>query len=517
MARGARIDEKGESLTGVAMTVFVADRAEPHDPDKPIFDAGRLRQHEALVHRDLEWLRLPANSWVPAAHTPDGELLLDVVVIGAGMYGIAAATALIFKGIGNIAILDRNERGREGPWTTYARMPTLRSPKQLPGPALGVPSLTFRAWYEASFGDAAFGRLYKVFNQDWQDYLNWLQRVLKLPVTNNCEVARLSLQPNWIELVLADGAVMKTRRVVVATGRSGAGGSHIPSFVDRKLFPDLAAHSSEAIDFEALAGHDIGIIGASASAWDNAATALEAGAATATIFSRRDYLPQINKGRAASQAGFLEGWTSLTPAQKWLWVAYVDDSSTPPPHETVHRTMRHAGLVLRFNSNIALVERACDKVRMIISGEEKLFDFLIVGTGFNVDIAEDPLFSEIAAQFASWGDRYAPPEQLQRRHLAAMPFLDDGFELQEKVAGSVPSIGRIHVFNPAAALSLGQTSSDVPGLTIGAERLARRISHHFFNENFDEIMLAVQSCDDHELAGTPLHVQVDPVTNMRIA
>jgi cation diffusion facilitator CzcD-associated flavoprotein CzcO len=499
------------------MGVFVADRAEPHDPDQPIFDATRLKRHEALVHRDLERLKLPATSWLPAARTPEGEPLLDVVVIGAGMYGIAAATALAFKGIGNIAILDRSERGREGPWTTYARMPTLRSPKQLPGPALGVPSLTFRAWYEACFGDAAFERLYKVFNQDWQDYLNWLQHVLKLPVTNSCDVVRLSLRPNWVELILADGEVMKTHRVVVATGRSGAGGGLIPSFIDRRLFPGLAAHSSDVVDFEALAGRDIGIIGASASAFDNAATALETGAATATIFSRRDFLPQINKGRAASQAGFLEGWASLTPAQKWSWVAYVDDSSTPPPHETVHRTMRHAGLVLRFNSNIASVDRAGDKVRMMVSGEEKLFDFLIVSTGFNVDIAADPLFCEIAAQFASWGDRYTPPEQLQRRHLAAMPFLADGFELQEKVAGSVPSIGRIHVFNPAAALSLGQISSDVPGLTIGAERLARRISHHFFSENFDEIMLSVQSCDDHELEGTPLHVPIDPVTNRRIA
>ena len=97
-----------------------------------------------------------------------------------------------------------------------------------------------------------------------------------------------------------------------------------------------------------------------------------------------------------------------------------------------------------------------------------------------------------------------------------MPFLADGFELQEKVAQRALDRG-IHVFNPAAALSLGQISSDVPGLTIGAERLARRISHHFFSENFDAIMLGVQRCDEHELEGTPLYVRVDPVTNLRIA
>ena len=41
---------------------------------------------------------------------------------------------------------------QEGPWVTYARMNTLRSPKQLTGPALRFPALTFRAWYEAQFG-----------------------------------------------------------------------------------------------------------------------------------------------------------------------------------------------------------------------------------------------------------------------------------------------------------------------------------------------------------------------------
>ena len=48
----------------------------------------------------------------------------------------------------------RSPKDFEGPWATTARMETLRSPKQLTGPALGLPALTFRAWYEAQFGTA---------------------------------------------------------------------------------------------------------------------------------------------------------------------------------------------------------------------------------------------------------------------------------------------------------------------------------------------------------------------------
>ena len=90
---------------------------------------------------------------------------------GPGMNGIAAAAALIFKGVRNIRILERAAAGNEGPWLTFARMDTLRSPKTLPGPALGIPSLSFRAWYEAAFGTDAWEALYKIENAVWVDYL----------------------------------------------------------------------------------------------------------------------------------------------------------------------------------------------------------------------------------------------------------------------------------------------------------------------------------------------------------
>ena len=48
------------------------------------------------------------------------------------------------------------EEGREGPWVTYARMPTLRSPKDQTGPDLGLPALTFEAWYDATRGAGSF-------------------------------------------------------------------------------------------------------------------------------------------------------------------------------------------------------------------------------------------------------------------------------------------------------------------------------------------------------------------------
>src|SRR5262245_9092793 len=121
-----------------------------------------LAAHDRAVARDLELLNLPPGNWPATVIAPDGRPALDVAIVGSGMLGIAAAAALTFKGVRNIALFDRTQAKREGPWVTYARMETLRSPKHLTGPARGVPSLTFRAWYEAWHGRDTWDALYKI-------------------------------------------------------------------------------------------------------------------------------------------------------------------------------------------------------------------------------------------------------------------------------------------------------------------------------------------------------------------
>jgi hypothetical protein len=101
-----------------------------------------LDEPVAQARRDFGRLNFPAPNWVPAVVGPDGRTMLDVLIIGAGLCGQTAAFALGREGIRNVRTVDRAERGREGPWGTYARMDTLRSPKHLTGPDLGFPALT---------------------------------------------------------------------------------------------------------------------------------------------------------------------------------------------------------------------------------------------------------------------------------------------------------------------------------------------------------------------------------------
>ena len=89
----------------------------------------------ARLARDLEILEFPPRAWVPARFAPSGARVTDVVVIGAGMCGLAAAFALQREGINNIKILDAKPAGREDPgsatrgWKPCGPRNTWRAPR----------------------------------------------------------------------------------------------------------------------------------------------------------------------------------------------------------------------------------------------------------------------------------------------------------------------------------------------------------------------------------------------------
>ena len=470
------------------------------------FSESGLSALNEKVKADMAVLKLPPAEWTAPKTGGDGEKLLDVVIIGAGMFGLSAAGSLMFKGVQNIKLLDRAAEGQEGPWVTYARMLTLRSKKDLPGSPFGIPSLTFRAWYEACFGLEAWEELYKIPNAVWQDYLLWLRKMLALPVENDCDVTAVEPLSDHVKVTTADGRIFRAKRVVVATGRAGVGGFNRPEGIAADLWPHLAAHTSEMIDFKRLEGKRVAVIGAGSSAWDNAATALENGAQSVDMFCRRKALPQLNKGRANANPGFFAGWRGLSDAKRWEMAVYLERVQTPPPHETVLRTIAHDCFSVHFGMPFETVRQAGDKVSITFTnGDMQVFDFLILGTGFAVDLSKEPMFSGIADRIVTWGDCYQPPENLQNAGLSRMPYLGEGFELAERGSKTSP-LNRIHIFNTGSYLSFGTLSLDVPSVNPAGERLAAYIASHLFVEDFDILFERLKDWDEeHELEPTPFY------------
>lgn len=471
------------------------------DPSKSSSTQG-LAALEARLRQDLAWLELPAKRWVPA-HRLDGQDVLEVAIIGGGMAGLAAAASLIHLGVAPV-IFDQSPEGYEGPWATTARMETLRSPKQLTGPALGLPALTFRAWFEAQFGEAAWEALDKIPRLQWMDYLRWYRRVLNLQVRNGHQVQAIVPRADGVvALEIASHGGRQTvlaRRVVLATGRDGLGGAQVPAFA--QALPRTAwAHSSDDMDYRQLAGKRVAVVGAGASAMDCAATALEAGAARVDLLIRRKDIPRINKGKGAGSPGLTHGYPKLPDEWKWRIRHYINAQQTPPPQGSTLRVSRHANA--SFHTACAVLGVQWQDGVLKLQSSKGLFtlDFLILSTGFRIDWTARPEFAALAPHIRAWKDRYTPPPGEEDQELADSPDLGPAFELQENVPGACPGLSRVHCFCYPAALSHGTVSGDIPAISDGARRLAQGIAGLLYREDIATHYTNMQAYAEPELNG----------------
>ena len=452
------------------------------DGSQPVANPG-LGALESRVRADLACLNYPPDNWVPPTARADGTPVRDVVVVGAGMCGLAASFALLRRGITNLCMLDRANAGEEGPWLSYARMQTLRSPKQLTGPAMGMASLTFRAWYTAQFGEAAWDQLDKIPRPMWMDYLVWYRRVLALPVENGIAVTGIRPQDAFIRLDIDGGPApfVLARKVVLATGRDGVGKPSFPAFLDHQPRGKFWAHSSDTIDFAALKDKRVIVIGGGSSAMDNAAEALEHGAKEVRLLMRRRHMPRVNKLMGVGHPGFTDGFPELDDAWRWRIMVYSATEQTPAPRGSTLRVSRHANAYFHFGLAIRNVDLLDGALRIETSRNRTFHaDFVIASTGFTADPLHRPELSRIAHAIAVWGDRIVPPEGYESAELARFPYLGPAFEFLAREPAAAPWLANLHCFNYAANLSLGKISGDIPAVSDGASRLAQGIAAAFY-------------------------------------
>ncbi|WP_455280808.1 FAD-dependent oxidoreductase [Cupriavidus necator] len=470
--------------------------------DQPAPTPAGLAALEARLRQDLSWLELPAKAWT-MPRTQDGEDVLDVAVIGGGMAGLAACATLTQLGI-RVRAFDRAPAGLEGPWATTARMETLRSPKQLTGPALGLPALTFRAWFEARFGEAAWQALDKIPRLQWMDYLRWYRQVLALDIRNDHRVEQIVPRADGLvalSMLTPDGPrTVLARRVVLATGRDGLGGAYVPPVAD-KLPRHLWAHSSDEMDYATLRGKRVGVVGAGASAMDGAATALEAGAASVEMLVRRQDIPRINKSKGAGNPGLTHGHFGLPDAWKWRLRHYINKQQVPPPRGSTLRVSRHANAYFNLGAGLESIEAQGDVLHVQTPQGTFELDFLIFSTGFRIALETRPEFAAFASHIRYWRDRYTPLQGQEDSELSDSPDLGEAFEFQEKAAGACPGLTRIHCFCYPAALSHGTVSGDIPAISDGARRLGQGIAALLYQEDVELHYAALQDFAEPEVFG----------------
>ncbi len=457
---------------------------------------------EERVRQDLAWLDLPAKSWM-VERRHEGRPVLEVAIIGAGMAGMTAATALRFLGI-RAVLFDRAPAGVEGPWLTTARMDTLRSPKQLAGPALGVPSLTFRAWFEAQFGLQAWNALDKIPRVQWMEYLRWYRSVLAPDVRNEHDVLRVEPRGDGLVALrirtLQGENTVYARRVVIASGRDGIGGPYVPeiaSGVPRKFW----AHSSDELDYATLAGKRVGVIGAGASSMDSAGTALECGAASVEMLIRRTEIPRVNKGKGSGNPGLVHGHVMLPDDWKWRIRHYINAAQVPPPRGSTLRVAQHPNVRFNLGCPIDAIDVQDDSLRVHTPLGPFDLDFLIFSTGFKIDWSLRPEYVVFAPHILDWKQAYAHGEGLDDAELSDSPYLGPAFELTSVTPDACPGIDRIHCFCYPATLTHGTVSGDIPAISDGARRMAQGMASLFYREDIDVHYENLQHYDEPELLG----------------
>lgn len=445
------------------------------------------RQNRALI-RDLILMNYPPEDWRAEDDQPESPPIYDVVIIGGGMAGLSTAAALYKEGIFNIKVFDQNPNGYEGPWKSYARMKTLRSTKELMGPALDIPHLTFHAWFEAQWGEEAWREMKKIPNDLWMDYLGWYREAMQISVENECRLTSLIPMQDCLELEFEQknggSLIIKTRKVVLATGRNGFGGVRLPAYT-KGISRSFYAHTTERIDFSKLKNQRIGILGVGASAFDAAATALENGAKSVDLLMRRQKIPNINKFVSLPYKGFSLGYYHLPDEKRWEFMCAAFSPGLPPPKESLDRLKKLKNFNLHSNTSILNVKEEGSQLLVETNQGFQSYDFLILSTGFHIDGYLQPELRHIIDQIALWKHRLPSEVVGSYPEFGHFPYLGPSFEFTSKDADSAHYLRNIYCFNYAATLSHGLLSSDIPEISIGATRLAQGIAADFFVQESD--------------------------------
>jgi thioredoxin reductase len=384
----------------------------------------------------------------------------DVVVVGAGPYGLSAGMYLKTKGI-SVRIFGE-------PMDFWAnKMPQgmlLRSPREASNIADPQSTLTLEAYEAASSTKPSA----PVPLETFVAYGRWFQQQLSSEIDRRA-ICRVSRDASAFEIALQDGEALRSRRVVVAAGvgafqRKPAVFGHLP--------PMQVSHCYEGRKISDFAGKRVAVIGAGQSALESAALLHEAGS-DVEIIARIPMLRWIGMHKRLHELGpiskMLYSKYDVGPIGISRLVAYPNLMSHVPmslKDKIRKRAVRSAGsrwlparLVSVKVSTGRFVQSAKsvgDEVQLKLDdGTERRMDHVLLGTGYDVDIARYKFLS---------------PELVSGiQRLNGYPDLGRGFST------SVPGL---HFVGATAARRFGPLLYFVAGTEFASKELTSYISKH---------------------------------------
>ena len=387
---------------------------------------------------------------------------LDVVIVGAGPYGLSLAAHLHAQNL-NFLIFGKPMQT----WTSQMPAGTcLKSEgfaSTLYDPASAFTLAAYCREKGIPYADLGLPVPLEVFTAYGQEF----QRRL-VPELKDLSVVAVERCGTGFQVTLENGESVLVERVVVA-----AGITHFPYLPPelRGLPPELVSHSSQHSSVSRFAGRDVTVLGAGASAMDLAALLKNAGA-TVRVIARRPAISFHNPlgerslvdRLRAPMTGLGPGWRSLLCVKAPLLFhrmpagfrhTVVRKHLGPAPAWFTRQAIVGA-VELRVSSTIETVEIQPDGLRLEVkdaSGSQWIqTDHLIAATGYRVDLR----------RLAFLGDAL----RSGIRSVAHTPVLSTSFE---------SSIQGLYFVGAAAAPSFGPLLRFAYGAGFTARRLSRQL------------------------------------------
>jgi NADPH-dependent 2,4-dienoyl-CoA reductase/sulfur reductase-like enzyme len=381
----------------------------------------------------------------------------NLVIIGAGPYGLACAGFLRHSGV------EPRVFGEPmGFWRS--RMPRgmlLRSRRRSSHIADPTLALTIER-YEESTG----ARLPEPIElRKYLGYADWYRRNA-VPEIDDRRVKQVDRVDGSFRLTLQDGDVIFASRVVVAAGLAPFAWRPSPL---GELPEDLVSHSADHLDFQALSGKRVMVVGAGQSALESAALLHEAGAdveivarAPGIVWLPGDHHPGIRARMRrllrppTDVGGMRSGWMAAAPellrrAPGGLRPAVTRRCVVPMGAAWLRSRLEQVPIAL--GRGIASAGSRGARVRVVLDdGTAREADHVLLGTGFRVDVAKYPFLS---------------PELIRDLDLVGgYPRLGPGLE------ASVPGL---HFVGAPATLSYGPLMRFVVGTWYAAPALTAAV------------------------------------------
>ena len=399
----------------------------------------------------------------------------DVAILGAGPYGLSVAAHLRQSKLIDLRILG-------GPMSFWERhMPAgmlLRSPRvgsHLSDPQRRLTLDTFEKANGSPFGvkvpftvteDFIAREMAKrVPLRDFIRYGHWFLRQADLPVDSRFVS---HVEPAWggFRLVFEHGKSLETKKLIIAAGIASF--AHIP-----KLFADLpsclVSHTSHHNDLSKFRDKEVLVIGGGQSALESAVLLNEGGA----------HVEVLVRESAMHWLGMKHRWMHGKMA---AWMFYGPADVGPPgisllvqrpklyqllprgiqdrwgvraisPAVSCWVKARTANVHIQTGRFVVWARSDGERVRVQLNdGSERVFDHVLLGTGYRVDIERYPFLSAEILEKIECADGF--------------PVLDQAFET---------SLRGMHFVGAPATWSFGPLMRFVAGTEFASAAVARRI------------------------------------------